>query len=187
MMEAEPRETADTMFRRVLRDTALWLASGILAALLISEVLSKGGAGEAPPALFFYPVFAMFLLVAGVLVRMGWLRIGGVLTGTVDVEFYRTFDRGQEPETFRVVTRHFVNLFEMPVLFYVGAIFAILTHQVSYWLIGLAWAFVGLRLLHSWVHLTSNDVPRRLAAYASSGLVLLVFWVSLFTQLVRTG
>jgi len=186
-MDAGRKIAADAMFRRVLRDTSVALTIGVAAAFALAAALSSGGAGEARPTLLFYPVFVMFLLVAGVLMRMGWLRIGGVLTGTVDVEFYRTFDRGQEPESFRVVTRHFINLFEMPVLFYVGAIFAVLTHQVTYWLIGLAWAFVGLRVFHSYVHLTSNDVPRRLSAYASSGLVLLVFWVSLFTQLVRGG
>jgi len=122
-----------------------------------------------------------------VLTRMGWLRVGGVLKGTVDPDFYKTYDQGQEPEAFRLVTRHFINLFEMPVLFYVGVILAFVTHQVTFWLVGLAWAFVVLRLFHSYVHLTSNDVPTRLAGYASSGIVLVVLWVSLFTQLVRTG
>jgi hypothetical protein len=189
-VDAERKNAVDAMFKLVLQATAAALTTGIVAALVLAKLLSRGGAGiagEAKPTLILYPVFVMFFLVAAVLTRMGWLRIGGVLRGTVDVEFYRTFDRGEEPEAFRVVTRHFINLFEMPVLFYVGAIFAVLTHQVTYWLVGLAWAYAGLRLLHSYVHLTSNDVPKRLSAYVSSGLVLLVFWISLFTQILRAA
>jgi len=43
---------------------------------------------------------------------------------------------------------------------------------------------VILRGLHTAIHLTSNDVPMRLAAYAASGLVLLVMWGTLFLRLL---
>ena len=86
-----------------------------------------------------------------------------------------------------MVSRHFVNLFEMPVLFYVGVIMTYVTHQASYWLIGCAWAYVALRYVHTWVHLTANDVMVRVSVYFGSGIVLLVMWVTLLVQLLRTG
>jgi hypothetical protein len=44
---------------------------------------------------------------------------------------------------------------------------------------------VALRYVHSVIHLTSNHVPLRLSAYASSGVVLLVTWGTLLVQLLR--
>ncbi|MGH7805235.1 MAG: MAPEG family protein, partial [Candidatus Binatia bacterium] len=138
----------------------------------------------APPNLVLFPVFAMFLLVAAVLTWMGVSRIGSIFAGTMSIGFYRTYDQGEEPERLRVITRHFINLFEMPVLFYVVVVFAHITQQVTFLLVGLAWGYVAIRYLHAGIHLGGNDVAIRLAAYLSSGLVLLVMWVTLFVRLL---
>ena len=178
------------LFRWLGKAAVFELSAALVGAFAIAKLLA-GGAGissAAPkPVIVFYPVFVMVLLVVGVIGRMGYLRIGGVLTRTIDVEFYRTFDRGEEPPAFRVVTRHFLNLFEMPVLFYVGVLTAFVTQQVTCWVVGVAWMYVALRLLHSYVHLTSNEVATRLSAWASSNIVLVVFWLSLFVGLLRSA
>jgi hypothetical protein len=134
-----------------------------------------------------YPVFAMFYLIAFVLVRMARMRFGAVSRREMDPRFYRTYDEGQEPPHMRVVTRHFINLFEMPILFYVAAIMAYVTDQVSWWMVGCAWAYVAVRCVHSWVHLGPNDVLTRFRVYGLSGLVLGVMWTSLLVQLLRAG
>ncbi len=134
-----------------------------------------------------YPVFAMFYLVAFVLFRMARMRFGAVSRGEMDPRFYRTYDEGQEPPHMRVVTRHFINLFEMPVLFYVVAILAFVTDHVTAWMVACAWAYVATRVVHTWVHLGSNDVLTRFRVYGASGLVLLVLWTSLLVSLLRAG
>jgi hypothetical protein len=142
---------------------------------------------EVAPNWILYPLFAMFFLVAFVLGRMARMRFAAVGRGEVDPKFYRTYDEGEEPKELRVVTRHFINLFEMPLLFYVVVILVHITHQVNYWLIFWAWAYVGLRYLHSYVHLTSNDVLTRFRVYFASAAVLLVMWTSLLVQLLRAA
>ena len=177
----------ESLYHSLLRSAGITFLGGILIALALAAVLSRGTGGitsAAPPDLILYPAFAMFLLAALVLTRMGWLRIGAVRRRDVRIEFYRTFSEGEEPEALRVVTRNFINLFEVPVLFYVGVIMSHITHQGTWLLVGLAWAYVILRGLHTAIHLTSNDVPMRLAAYAASGLVLLVMWGTLFLRLL---
>ena len=134
-----------------------------------------------------YPVFAMFYLVAFVLFRMARMRFGAVTRGEMDPRFYRTYDEGQEPPHMRVVTRHFINLFELPVLFYVAAILTYVSDQVTYWMVGCAWAYVAIRYLHSWIHLGTNDVLTRFRVYGASAIVLLVMWTSLLVQLLRAG
>lgn len=139
------------------------------------------------PNLILYPVFAMFYLTAGVLTYMGITRFSAVRQRTMNAEFYKTYDKGEEPEQMRKITRNFVNLFEVPVLFYVGVILTYVSHEVSYWMIGCAWAYVALRYVHSYVHLTSNRVLTRFRIYISSGVVLLVMWSSLLVEIVRAG
>ena len=59
------------------------------------------------------------------------------------------------------------------------------TDQVTYWMVGCAWAYVAVRYLHSWVHLGSNDVLTRFRVYGVSALVLGVMWTTLLVQLLR--
>ena len=139
------------------------------------------------PTLILYPCFVMFLLVAFVLGRMAYMRVTAVQNREMNIKFYRTYSEGQEPEAIRAVTRHFINLFEMPVLFYVVVIMIYITGQVSYVLVGLAWTYVAVRLVHSAIHLTSNDVNRRFSAYFASAVVLLVTWGTLLVQLLRAA
>jgi len=134
-----------------------------------------------------YPVFAMFALVAGVLGRMAQLRFGAVRRGEMDPRYYKTYQGGEEPEHMRVVTRHFLNLFEMPVVFYVTVILAYVTHQVGTWMVACAWVYVAMRYAHSYVHLTSNDVLTRFRLYIGSCLVLVVMWMSLLVRLLTAG
>lgn len=137
--------------------------------------------------LILYPVFAMFALVGFVLMRMRSMRFAAVRSREVSMRFYQAYHDGSEPEPLRVISRHFVNLFEMPVLFYVGVIMTYITHNASGWMVGCAWAYVALRYAHSFVHLTSNDVGVRVSVYFASAAVLLVMWATLLVQLLRTG
>jgi len=71
------------------------------------------------------------------------------------------------------------NLFEMPVLFYVAVLLALVLLIQDTLLVQLAWAYVGLRWLHSLVHCTYNNVNQRFGVYALSCLVLALIWLRL--------
>ena len=142
---------------------------------------------EVSPTQILYPVFAMVLLVAIVLMRMRSLRFAAVRNRDVSVEYYRAFHGETEPEPLRVVARHFSNLFEMPVLFYVVVLMIYTTRQVTWWLVACGWAYVALRYVHSWIHLTSNVVMVRFTVYFASGFVLFAMWVGLLVRLLRAG
>ena len=68
----------------------------------------------------------------------------------------------------------------MPILFYVVCIGFYVTRQVTLGVVVLGWVYVALRLLHSLVHLTSNQVIVRLTLFAVGNFVLLGTWI-LFT------
>mgnify|MGYP003388893427 CR=1 FL=1 len=75
---------------------------------------------------------------------------------------------------------NFRNLFEVPVLFYALGAVALATHQTPSWLVVGAWAFVALRVVHSFIHCTYNKVMHRLAVFLTSFGLLVALWVSFF-------
>ena len=127
-----------------------------------------------------YPMAAMVLLTAVVLIRMVLGRVGAVKRGEVDARFYKTYQgENTEPRKAAQNARHFVNLFENPVLFYAACIVAMVTGQGAGLIVWLAWAYVAVRVLHAMVHLGSNRIPPRMAIYGASWVVLLAMWGAL--------
>ncbi len=124
-----------------------------------------------------YPMAAMVLLTALVMIRMVLGRVALVKRGEVDARFYKTYDGDHgEPRKAAQHTRHFINLFESPVLFYAGCITAMVAGQGSGVIVWFAWAYVVFRVLHAVVHLGSNKIPPRMAMYGASWLALLAIW-----------
>jgi hypothetical protein len=83
-----------------------------------------------------------------------------------------------------VPNRVFMNLLEVPVLFYVACIVAFVTHLQDHTLLTLAWVFVGLRLVHSLIYLSYNKVFHRLIAFALGNFVVLAMWIILLMRLL---
>jgi hypothetical protein len=78
----------------------------------------------------------------------------------------------------------FSNQFELPVLFYVLTILAYVTHLAGVVFVVLAWIFVVFRLLHAYVHVTSNIVRLRGSFYIVSAIVLAVMWAIYIFQVL---
>ena len=130
-----------------------------------------------------YPVFAMAALTFFCVFRMGILRYGAVSRGEIDGRFYRLYKDHEEPEHLRVLTRHVINLYEAPILFYTIAIIAFMTDTVSTLILTLAWAYVALRYVHSYIHLTSNRVVNRFRVFATGQITLLAVWITVLVTL----
>jgi hypothetical protein len=84
------------------------------------------------------------------------------------------------PSEVRRVADNYNHLFEAPTLFYAIALVIVvagIADQVHAWC---AWAYVGLRVLHSLVQATVNRVALRFVLFALS-------WVVLGTMLVRAA
>lgn len=126
------------------------------------------------------PVFGMFLLTVFCAFRLAYLRVTAVSRGEVDLRYFRAYRGYEEPEKLRVHSRHLVNLFETPVLFYVIAIIAVVTGQGGLLPVTLAWLYVAVRCAHSRVHLNSNNVLLRFRLFALSMFVLVALWITVF-------
>lgn len=69
------------------------------------------------------------------------------------------------------------NQLEMPVLFYVLTVLAIVSRHADLLFVVLAWIFVLFRLIHAYVHVTSNCISVRGPLFGASLLTLFVMWV----------
>src|SRR4030095_8225633 len=103
-----------------------------------------------------YPMLAMVLLTATVLVIMFRSRVRAVREQALASAYFRTFQGGTEPEYVVKPARHFINLFEAPTLFYAGCLAAIATQTAGPVVLALAWAYVAIRVAHAWIHIGRN-------------------------------
>ena len=72
---------------------------------------------------------------------------------------------------------NFKHLFEMPVMFYFLCALTVATQVNSFALAALAWIYVGLRYLHSYIQCGANQVMPRFYVFVASSLTLFVMWV----------
>ena len=87
------------------------------------------------------------------------------------------------PPAVSLPNRNFMNLLEVPVLFYVVSLTFFVTQQVTAVAVGLAWLFVALRIAHSVVHITYNNVMHRLGVFALANFALLGLFIHLLARL----
>jgi hypothetical protein len=76
------------------------------------------------------------------------------------------------------IVDNYNHLMEQPTIFYAGALAAHLAVEVDAITIGLAWTYVALRILHTFIQTTSNIVMPRFYVFVASTLVLaaMVVW-----------
>lgn len=122
------------------------------------------------------PVFVQVALTFAVLFRLGAVRLKAIRAGGLVREEVVLGDTGWPPIV-RQASNCFRNQFELPVLFYVLAVLALVTRQASDLFLVLAWLFVLSRIVHAYVYVTSNHIGWRFGAFAVGALVLLAMWV----------
>lgn len=74
------------------------------------------------------------------------------------------------------VSDHYQNLFEMPVLFITLCLLAYQTHTSDMILLVITWMYVGCRAAHAIIHLTSNNLIRRMASFLVGSTLLWIGW-----------
>jgi hypothetical protein len=131
-----------------------------------------------------FPVVVLVALTYAVGLRMYVARVGAARAGRVKVKDFRLGESPEVPADVALPNRNFMNLFEMPLLFYVACLAFYVTATVDVLALTLAWLYVACRIAHSFVHLVYNNVLHRLAAFGASNVVLLALWAVLTVRLV---
>jgi hypothetical protein len=79
------------------------------------------------------------------------------------------------------------NQFELPVLFYAVAAFALILKGADTLMIVLAWLFVLTRILHAAIHIGPNKVRWRSPAFALGLLIVAIMWIKLLLHVLSAG
>ena len=124
------------------------------------------------------PMFGMIVLtgvVALLLYGSRMLLIYRVTRSGGDLARAKYADEARPhlPGSFRNITDNYNHLFEQPTLFYAVVVYIFLVGHTDSTHVMLAWAFVGFRVAHSLVQVTSNWVPLRITCFGLSGASLL--------------
>ncbi|MFC1720589.1 MAPEG family protein [Pseudomonadota bacterium] len=131
------------------------------------------------------PLLAMVSLTFLVWVYLYALRIPEIKLRKINLDDLR--DRAEAHKlltTSAAASNNLKNLFEMPILFYVAVMLAVLLLIQDALLVRLAWGFVIMRVIHSAVHCSYNRVMHRFLAYFISCLFLLLLWLRLASYLI---
>ncbi len=81
------------------------------------------------------------------------------------------------PSSARQVADNYNHLMEQPTIFYALVFYTVLTAQTDPLDVYLAWGYVGLRVVHSLVQCTVNNVTLRFSVFGLSTLVLMAIAV----------
>lgn len=128
-------------------------------------------------------VFAQVAMTFALLVWLGRARAASAARREVKLADVALSSEAW-PDRIKQVTNSFANQFELPVLFYVAALLAIVVSKVDVIVVALAWAFVGFRLLHAYIHVTNNRVIRRFQVYVFGFVMLVALWLYLAVRLM---
>ncbi len=130
-----------------------------------------------PQATIFLPVLALAALTFTVLLFIPIRRFRAVFAGQVTPNDFALGESPAVPPVVALANRNYMNLLELPMLFYAVCVAMFVTGTVDGLAVKIAWVYVGLRLLHSAVHITFNHVPTRLTIFALSNFALITLWV----------
>jgi hypothetical protein len=119
----------------------------------------------------------MLALIGWTFVLWFWLyatRIPAMRAARIDpAKLKRRDELDVLPVKVKQVADNYNHLHEQPTVFYALVIYTHLTGAADAMNVGLAWTYVGLRVVHSLIQCTTNFVPLRFAVFALSSLVLM--------------
>ena len=120
-----------------------------------------------------FPVFALVAWTFAVLLRVAFKRFDAHLKPND----FKYGESAAVPPQVSIPNRNYMNLLEVPLLFYIACLLLYVAGSASSLALALAWLYLALRIIHSLIHLTYNNVIHRLIAFAASNAVLGGLWV----------
>jgi len=124
-----------------------------------------------------HPMMALVVWTLTVCLLVLIVRIRAAQQGRIAIRDLSLGESQRVPADIALFNRNFMNLLEMPLLFYVACLTLYVTKTADGVAVILAWLYVALRVCHSLVHVTYNNVIHRAGAYAASTVVLAVIWI----------
>jgi len=134
-----------------------------------------------------YPLIALAAWTFLVLLLIPFVRVRSVRRREIGPNDFRFGESPAVPPSVSIPNRNYMNLLELPMLFYVVCMLLYITAGSSRLAVYIAWFYVLLRVVHSLIHLSYNGVIHRLSAFALSNAALISLWVIAAAHVVSNG
>ena len=121
------------------------------------------------------PLFIHFALLTFVGAKSLLGRIQAVTSGKTRLKDI-ALTTAAWPDPVRKYGNNFTNQFELPTFWYAICALLVATSKIDNVEIILSWLFVAARIVHSFIHTTSNFVPRRMYAFLAAFVCLALMW-----------
>lgn len=131
------------------------------------------------------PLFVQVILTFCLFGWMAFHRVTSIRSGAVHPRDIALRQPNWPPRVLQIANAAH-NQLELPTLFYVLTILAIITRHADFLFVVMAWIFVLSRLAHAYVHVTSNRVNIRGPVFGIGLLVLMLMWL-IFIVRILTG
>lgn len=163
-----------------LRGKYLLVGAALAAfAAALAYVMAHAPAAVNSPSSLIAPMAALVGLTAIVWSLMVVYRNLAFIRGLASERYYQAYTVEAPPEWVERPARTYMNLLELPLLFYVACLLMIATGKLDGLQVSLAWLFVASRYVHAVVYIGFNYVPLRFAAFASGAITLGILWARL--------
>jgi len=162
---------------------ATYLLIGAILAAFVAVLVAVVRTTPAPAhivqgaaAALIQPLVALVVLTAIVFLMAVVYRNVAVIRGAASQRYFRTFSDDRPAEWVERPVRTYMNLLELPVLFYVVCLLMLTTGRFDAVQVSLAWIFVMTRYVHAFIYIGFNYVPLRFTAFLTGFLTLAVIW-----------
>lgn len=127
------------------------------------------------PDVFLAPVLALIMWTCLIWILMYARRIPAMQASKADIELAKSPDgpwKEALPLKVQAAAHNYNHLLEQPTVFYALMFYLALTDCASNIILYLAWTYVVLRVLHSFIQVSAGRVVTRFSIFALSTLVL---------------
>ena len=127
----------------------------------------------------------MFAMVALTFVLLFWtliLRLRVLRRGEVGPHQVALREQAWPPYVIQIGNA-FHNQLELPMLFYVAVLLALITNSLDVIIYVLMWMFVISRYVHTYIHATYNRLDHRTAVFMLGAIALLLMWVIVIARI----
>ena len=132
----------------------------------------------------FLPMGVLAAWTFIVLLLIPFRRFQAGFAGTISADDFKFGESSKVPGHVSIPNRAMMNLLELPVLFYVVCLMFVVTARVDATIVEVAWAYVGLRLAQTLIHITYNNVMHRLTVFTLGNIVLIGMWFLFFFPVI---
>lgn len=121
------------------------------------------------------PVFVQVALTFVLLFWTGISRLGAVRRGETKVSSVALGQQNWPPNVMQIANSY-NNQLQAPVLFYVLVALTLIVRRADMLFVVMSWLFVVSRLLHAYIHVTSNHVVHRFRTFVVGVVILMAMW-----------